>query len=565
MSKMKVLQRRAPLIPVFRRPPRNIRLTGCLERPRSFRSIQTHDRFIFYKAKENDDEQEIGEDIVEEDGEIVETEEEGEGENEYLPGGEEGNEYLAEDEEDEYDIDGEEIDFIPDTQENIDYEEARRINIVEPCPGLMQQTLWRSFVIGGIGLHSGEVAYVRVRPAFAGDGRYFVRVSENTNKDLFSEYEDEEVRIYPDDHYELDEDAEVYRSKMFLKYLDYKEQEGYVGDFKEFLLMYAELKGIDLVEVERIMDREEPVPKTRFDRIIPAQLKYLANEEPRYETTLENEFGYRVESVEHLLAALEACGVDNARIEIEGGPEVPVVDGSSLGWTIEIEKAGVTLAECGDGTGDLYIRAALKPDEIVRVQDDDAFVMLIPGDKMQITYGIDHTHSCPKIGCQWFSWCLQDHEYFKLHLAAAKTFVTHPNDLYAMRDEGYLKAGSEAVILIGDGFDWHDDSLLSYAVDEPVRHKILDLIGDLSLLGDGGMSGLPFGHIIAYKANHAMHHAFAKEILEKYRERYKQFQKAPRERTDEEMKEEMKAALQEHISVDELLGAEIEEMKTTSV
>ena len=450
----------------------------------------------------------------------------------------------------------EEADFAyyEDWQEDIEYDEVRDFDLAEPRPGILQQTLWRSFLLGGIGLHSGEMSYVRVRPAFAGEGRYFVRMRPGTLRDIAPPcYVEEEMDIFAEkdpqqtieesimsgmneEGEEMDEEEEVTQTELFSKYLDYKETDGYLGDFRDFVEHYFEIRGKELHGEEHLLRREDPVPQTKFDVIIQASLSSLAKEDPLYETTLENDRGDRVESVEHLLAALEACGVDNARIEIEG-PEVPIVDGSSLGWTIEIERAGVTVAERQEKKSEFYVRAALKPDELVKVQEGDAFIMLLPSDKMQITYGIDHTEECLIIGRQWFSWCLQDDQHFKLHLAAAKTYVAHVNHLHEMHSEGYMKAGSESVVIIGDGTEWYDEDLLSYSFDEPVRHKILDLIGDLSLLQEDGMSGLPFGHIIAYKANHAMHHAFAKKIMERYRQQYIQFapfdEKVEREPYDE--------------------------------
>ena len=429
-------------------------------------------------------------------------------------------------------VDEADIVYYEDWEEDIEYEEVRDIDLSEPRPGLLQQTLWRSFLLGGIGLHSGEMSYVRVRPAFAGDGRYFVRMRPGTLRDIAPPcYTEEEIDLFAEESLEeqinqnleeKSEEEEIRQTELFSKYLDYKETEGYLGNFSNFVEDYFNIRGEELDEEERLRKREDPLPKTRYDVIIQASLSNLANEDAPYETTLENDRGDRVESVEHILAALEACGVDNARIEIEG-PEVPVVDGSSLGWTIEIERAGLTIAERQKKKSEFYIRAALKPDDIVKVQEGDAFVMLLPSDKMQISYGIDHTEECLIIGRQWFSWCLQDDQHFKLHLAAAKTYVTHVNRLHEMRSEGYVKAGSEGVVIIGDGADWYNEELLSYTLDEPVRHKILDLIGDLSLLQEDGMGGLPFGHIVAYKATHAMHHAFAKKLMEQYRQHYVQF------------------------------------------
>lgn len=96
-------------------------------------------------------------------------------------------------------------------------------------------------------------------------------------------------------------------------------------------------------------EQEEPVKRLESEPYVIASIDNVKKDKNKYNTTLiQNDL--EIESVEHLLAALEACGVDNARIEIENGNEVPILDGSALGWTIEIENAGVTYAHFYNST-----------------------------------------------------------------------------------------------------------------------------------------------------------------------------------------------------------------------
>lgn len=120
-------------------------------------------------------------------------------------------------------------------------------------------------------------------------------------------------------------------------------------------------------------------------------------------TMLSGEGGLEVLSPEALLSALEACGVDNARIEIEGGWEVPVVDGSSLGWVIAVQKAGVCEAAAG-GDAQRAQRVAPNPQEMLTVRDGDAFVSFYPGEPAKVTAGVDHAGEADIIGRQWYTW-----------------------------------------------------------------------------------------------------------------------------------------------------------------
>ncbi|MFB2894694.1 UDP-3-O-acyl-N-acetylglucosamine deacetylase [Aerosakkonemataceae cyanobacterium BLCC-F50] len=313
----------------------------------------------------------------------------------------------------------------------------------------MTQTLATSFELSGVGLHSGIITKVRVLPALPGEGRYFVRV--------------------------------------------------------------------DLPEQPTIPAKLDVVTQT----LLSTQLG-------------ENSRGVR--TVEHLLAALTAMGVHDARIEIDG-PEVPLLDGSALVWVEEILRAGWGALELlsswaegqrGRGAGELLSRGALEqgreseatnsphpptsppPHLLVlvpsplSVYQGDAFVCAMPAPELRFTYGIDFAVGA--IGNQWYSWC-PSQESFASAIAPARTFGL-ASQVEELRAKGLIKGGTLENALVCDNSGWLNPPLRF--ANEPVRHKILDLVGDLSLLGN-----IPIAHYFAYKASHNLHIQLAKLLQAK--------------------------------------------------
>lgn len=202
-----------------------------------------------------------------------------------------------------------------------------------------------------------------------------------------------------------------------------------------------------------------------------------------------------VRTVEHLLAALVAMGVDNARIELDG-PEVPLLDGSAQDWVAAIAAAGT------------QVQAAPRHYPVIEApiwaQDGDAFVVAMPAPEPRFTYGIDF--ELPAIGNQWHSWD-PNQDAFATTVAPARTFgLAHQIEF--LRRQGLIQGGSLENALVCDREGWVNPPLRFD--NEPVRHKLLDLIGDLSLLG-----ALPQAHILAYKASHALHVVLARAVAAK--------------------------------------------------
>ncbi|MBD2360114.1 UDP-3-O-acyl-N-acetylglucosamine deacetylase [Anabaena minutissima FACHB-250] len=234
--------------------------------------------------------------------------------------------------------------------------------------------------------------------------------------------------------------------------------------------------------------------------IIPAQVAAVN------QTVLSTQLGKgeaSVRTVEHLLAALAGMGVDNARIEIDGS-EVPLLDGSAQIWAKTIAEVGLT----SQPVPITQQKDPLTIQEPIWIYHDDAFVAAIPAAETRFSYGIDF--DLPAIGNQWHSWSVStDVEKstlsFSEEIAPARTFgLAH--QIEHLQKSGLIKGGSLDNALVCGTDGWVNPPLRF--ANEPVRHKILDLVGDLSLLGY-----FPLAHFLAYKASHNLHIQLAQRIL----------------------------------------------------
>ncbi|KAH7437159.1 hypothetical protein KP509_05G059100 [Ceratopteris richardii] len=204
-------------------------------------------------------------------------------------------------------------------------------------PGDFQRTLLNAVSRSGIGLHTGITAQVRLLPAPAGVGRYFVHLSDD------GQTKEEEVQV-------------------------------------------------------------------------PASIHSVK------ETNLSTCIGQgdvRIRTIEHLLSALEGLGVHNCRIEIHGGNEVPLLDGSAKTWVDAIHEAGITFAL--DDKGDKLEHINFSLMEPVYVSKGDSFVAAFPSQDLRITYGIDFCE-VPAIRNQWFSIHLDKDSTYMREISPARTF-----------------------------------------------------------------------------------------------------------------------------------------------
>jgi UDP-3-O-[3-hydroxymyristoyl] N-acetylglucosamine deacetylase len=222
--------------------------------------------------------------------------------------------------------------------------------------------------------------------------------------------------------------------------------------------------------------------------IIPATVEAVS--QTALSTELTGTTDAQIRTVEHLLAALAGMGADNARIEVDG-PEVPLLDGSALVWVEAIAHTGLVAQELVHPAENGQLLPIANP---VWVRHGDAFVAALPAAETRFSYGIDFDE--PAIGNQWYSWC-PEAESFASAIAPARTFGL-ARQVDQLRQAGLIKGGSLENALVCDRSGWLNPPLRF--ANEPVRHKILDLVGDLSLLGTW-----PTAHYLAYKASHNLH------------------------------------------------------------
>lgn len=224
---------------------------------------------------------------------------------------------------------------------------------------------------------------------------------------------------------------------------------------------------------------------------IPASAEFIAH--CTYATTLMKN-GVVLSTVEHLLAALRGAAVDNCFIEVDN-LELPIMDGSSEVFTQMINEAGIIEQS--------EARKALQIRETVSIEQGNRSISISPGDRLSIDCTIDFTH--PMIGRQTRNFAMQNGS-FGHEITAARTFgFTEEIDM--LRKANLIRGGSldNAIVLGKEGM--LNETPLRMA-DEFVRHKILDIVGDLALLG------LPLrGHVVAERSGHVLHAALMTKLL----------------------------------------------------
>jgi UDP-3-O-[3-hydroxymyristoyl] N-acetylglucosamine deacetylase len=211
-----------------------------------------------------------------------------------------------------------------------------------------------------------------------------------------------------------------------------------------------------------------------------------------YATSLMKK-GVLISTTEHLLSAFVGMGIDNAIVELDN-LELPILDGSAQPFVDLIRRAGVRKQR--------RARTFLKVLRPLELREGSKFIGVYPSDRYTVSYTIDFPH--PLIGRESRSLELTNGHYLK-EIASARTFgFLHEAEM--MRQQGLIRGASEenAIVLTRDGVV---NPPLRYT-DEFVRHKILDLIGDLALFGKRIL-----GNVVADRAGHAMHTALVSRML----------------------------------------------------
>ncbi|MBM3579754.1 MAG: UDP-3-O-acyl-N-acetylglucosamine deacetylase [Alphaproteobacteria bacterium] len=211
-------------------------------------------------------------------------------------------------------------------------------------------------------------------------------------------------------------------------------------------------------------------------------------------TTLANEFGVRVATIEHLMAAIWGCGIDNLIVELNA-EEVPIMDGSSAPFVFLIECAGINMQ--------VESRRFIEVTKKIRVEDGDKFIELTPAKEFSLDLHIDFNHK--HIANQKFDYHTSLSS-FKNDISRARTFCFQ-SEIEQMHKLGLAKGGSlKNAIVVGDEGIVNEDGL-RYA-DEFVRHKTLDFLGDMYLAGH-----YIIGHFSASKAGHGINNKMLHEIF----------------------------------------------------
>jgi UDP-3-O-[3-hydroxymyristoyl] N-acetylglucosamine deacetylase len=226
--------------------------------------------------------------------------------------------------------------------------------------------------------------------------------------------------------------------------------------------------------------------------VIPAKIDYAHSFE--YSTTLYKD-SVSVRTIEHLMAALYFTGIDNVYIELIG-EELPILDGSSKGFVEKIKEAGIkTLNE-----EKLY--AVLE--EPVKVEIEDKFIMAKPSNEIKITYQANYNNDI--IGNKSFTYIPYEKESYKgVYIARTYCFL---EEIEYLKKNGLAKGGS-----LENAVVFHNNQVINEEglrfEDEPVRHKVLDLIGDLYLLGYPLVA-----EVYSFKGGHRLNAMLVKTLVE---------------------------------------------------
>lgn len=213
---------------------------------------------------------------------------------------------------------------------------------------------------------------------------------------------------------------------------------------------------------------------------IPALAEYVVE---TARATVVGNAGVTISTIEHLLAALFGMGIANAAIHVDG-PEIPVADGSAKTWVDLIAAAGIAAQR--------EVRERYVPASPTFVRDGDRAIIVLPATHFRVKFLADFA---PPIGTQYFDGDLTP-ESFASEIASARTFG-YLHEVQGLLDRGLAKGGTleNALVFAPEGpmqeMRWDN---------EPVRHKVLDLVGDFALLG-----AWPQCEIVAIKSGHKLH------------------------------------------------------------
>ena len=228
------------------------------------------------------------------------------------------------------------------------------------------------------------------------------------------------------------------------------------------------------------------------NKFIPAILGNVVNSELC--TRLANLDGVSVSTIEHLMAALAGCGINNALIEIDG-PEVPILDGSALAFVKEILRTGIKLQK--------QPLKAVRIIKTVQFKEEFAWAKFEPSENTKISFSIEFADEA--IGMQSKTLDMSNGSFVR-ELCDSRTFCRY-SEVETMRSNGLALGGNYENAVVVDGKNVLSPGGLRHS-DEPVRHKMLDALGDIAL------AGYPIiGHYVGYKAGHGITHGLLRTLF----------------------------------------------------
>lgn len=236
--------------------------------------------------------------------------------------------------------------------------------------------------------------------------------------------------------------------------------------------------------------------RTDLNPVVDIHAHALNVGETTLSTTLVNGSA-RVDTVEHLLSAMAGLGIDNAVVELSA-QEVPIMDGSSGPFVFLLQSAGIVEQEAPKR----FIRIKRK----VEVRDGDKIATFLPHNGFKVTFEIDFDHPVLKQSVQKTSLDFSSTSYVK-EVSRARTFG-FTKDLEYMRSKNLALGGSVKNAIVVDDFRVLNEDGLRYD-DEFVKHKVLDAVGDLYLLGHSLI-----GEFVGYKSGHGLNNCLLRELLQ---------------------------------------------------
>jgi UDP-3-O-[3-hydroxymyristoyl] N-acetylglucosamine deacetylase len=234
----------------------------------------------------------------------------------------------------------------------------------------------------------------------------------------------------------------------------------------------------------------------RTDKNIEIKAKYKNVVKTDFSTVIGSKDGVTISTVEHLMAALKAFNIDNAAIYLDG-PELPIMDGSAKAFCDKIMKAGVLEQD--------KKRKYLQIVKPISYRQNDRFIYFLPSKTFKITCRVNYKH--PRIGIEHLEYS-ENKASFVSKISSAKTFG-FLDEVKNLKDKGLILGASKLNAIVLDGKKVINKDMMTYK-DEFVRHKILDIIGDMALLNEKLIC-----HIVSYKSGHGIHNMALKELMKR--------------------------------------------------